>query len=74
MKHGASRETDAPGESPVIIIEEGSVGVVATQSLTLEEGVRLDDGNRLKPITVAYETYGELNATADNVILIELPG
>jgi homoserine O-acetyltransferase len=71
MKQGASRETDAPGESPVVIIEEGSVGVVATQSLTLEEGVWLDGGNRLKPITVAYETYGELSATADNVILIE---
>src|SRR5262249_31732408 len=56
---------------PVVIIEEGSVGVVATQSLTLEEGARLDGGTLLKPITVAYETYGELNAKADNVILIE---
>jgi homoserine O-acetyltransferase len=71
MKHRASREADAPGESPVVIIEEGSVGIVATRSLTLEEGIRLDGGNRLKPITVAYETYGELNTTADNVILIE---
>src|SRR5262245_11311863 len=65
-----SRE-DAPGESPVVIIEEGSVGIAVTQSLTLEEGVALDGGSRLKPVTIAYETYGELNATADNVILIE---
>ena len=71
MKPGASREADAPGESPVVIIEEGSVGIVGTRSLTLEEGIPLDAGSRLKPITVAYETYGELNETADNVILIE---
>jgi len=71
MKTGASREADAPGESPVVIIEEGSVGIVAARSLTLEEGIRLDDGGRLKPVTVAYETYGELNAAADNAILVE---
>ena len=35
MMPGASRE-DAPGEEPVVIVEEGSVGIVATQSLTLD--------------------------------------
>ncbi len=71
MKPGASREADAPGEEPVVIVKEGSVGIVATRSLTLDDGIQLDAGPRLAPITVAYETYGELNAAADNVILVE---
>jgi homoserine O-acetyltransferase/O-succinyltransferase len=66
-----NREADAPGEAPVVIVEEGSVGVVAKRSLTFDEGLPLDDGGHLRPITVAYETYGELNAAADNVILVE---
>ena len=70
MTLGPSRE-DVPGEEPVIIVEEGSVGIVATQSLTLDDGIRLDGGAHLRPIRVAYETYGELNAAADNVILVE---
>jgi homoserine O-acetyltransferase/O-succinyltransferase len=66
-----SREAEAPGEAPVVIVEEGSVGVVATRSLTLDDGLPLDEGGHLRPITVAYETYGELNAAADNAILVE---
>ena len=66
-----SREADEPGEAPVVIIEEGSVGIVATRSLTFDDGLPLDEGGRLRPITVAYETYGELNAAADNAILVE---
>jgi homoserine O-acetyltransferase len=66
-----SREADAPGEAPVVIVEEGSVGVVATRSLTLDQGLPLDEGVHLQPITVAYETYGELNEAADNAILVE---
>ncbi len=66
-----SREADAPGEEPVVIVEEGSVGIVATQSLTVDGGVQLDGGTRLAPITVAYETYGKLNRAADNAILVE---
>jgi homoserine O-acetyltransferase len=66
-----SREADAPGEEPVVIVEEGSVGIVATRSLVLDDGVSLDGGPRLAPIGVAYETYGELNAAADNAILVE---
>jgi len=65
------READAPGESPVVVVEEGSVGFVATRSLTLDDPLPLDGGGGLAPVTVAYETYGELNATADNVILVE---
>ena len=70
MTLGPSRE-DVPGESPVVVVEEGSVGVVPTRSLTFDDGLPLDGGGHLRPITVAYETYGELNAAADNAILVE---
>ncbi len=62
---------DAPGESPVVVIEEGSVGVVEKKSLTLDAPVPLECGRSLAPVTVAYETYGELNAAGDNAILVE---
>lgn len=51
----------------------GSVGLVATQTVTLfdqGEPLQLDSGATLKPISVAYETYGKLDADAGNVILI----
>ena len=62
------------GESPVVIIDEGSVGLVETKYFTFAEeqdAFRLENGLALGPVTVAYETYGELNENADNVILIE---
>src|SRR5829696_7147821 len=48
----------------------GSVGSVETQYLDLPEPVRLDCGRPLHPIRVAYETYGTLSPTRDNVILV----
>jgi len=48
----------------------GSVGSVETQYLHLPEPVRLDCGRDLHPIRVAYETYGTLSPTRDNVILV----
>ncbi|MEA2624371.1 MAG: homoserine O-acetyltransferase/O-succinyltransferase [Candidatus Binatota bacterium] len=65
------RTDDAPGESPVVVVEEGSVGIVATESITLPETLVLDGGGRLGPVTVAYETYGELDDRGENAILIE---
>ena len=62
------------GESPVVIIDEGSVGIVKTKYFTFAQGpdaFRLENGLTLGPVTVAYETYGELNENADNVIVIE---
>ena len=49
-----------------------SVGVVATRLLTLDPArpLRLESGVAFSPVTVAYETYGELNAAHDNAILI----
>ncbi|MFH0964194.1 MAG: homoserine O-acetyltransferase [Planctomycetota bacterium] len=52
----------------------GSVGIVQTQYFTFAEGdaFPLDCGKALPgPITVAYETYGELSKERDNAVLIE---
>lgn len=45
------------------------IGLVTTQYYTFE-GLTLESGVRLGPVTVAYETYGELSPCRDNVILI----
>jgi homoserine O-acetyltransferase len=65
------RNDDAPGESPVVVVEEGSVGVVEPRSIVLERPLRLEGGGELGPLTVAYETYGELAPAGDNAILVE---
>jgi homoserine O-acetyltransferase/O-succinyltransferase len=48
----------------------GSVGTVETQYLDLPKPVRLDCGRDLHPVRVAYETYGTLSPSRDNVILV----
>jgi homoserine O-acetyltransferase len=48
----------------------GSVGVVETQYVELPEPFELECGAVLKRVRIAYETYGSLSATRDNVILI----
>jgi len=48
----------------------GSVGSVETRYLDLSQPVRLDQGGELRPIRVAYETYGTLAPGRDNVILV----
>ena len=48
-----------------------SVGLVAEQSITFDNGIRLDSGRILAPITLVYETYGTLNADGSNAILVE---
>ena len=50
-----------------------SVGQVKTQTLALDlppEGLVLDGKGLLRELTVAYETYGELNEARSNVIFI----
>jgi len=47
-----------------------SVGLVERRSMTWLEPLLLDSGAKLAPITLAYETYGELNAARDNAILL----
>src|SRR5689334_20173146 len=48
----------------------GSVGTVETRFLDLPEPVPLDCGVVLPAVRVAYETYGQLSAARDNVILV----
>ncbi len=50
-----------------------SLGVVETQYLTFADGdepLKLESGETLGPVTIAYETYGKLNAKRSNAILI----
>ena len=49
----------------------GEVGLVEPQSARLcEEGLELDRGVRLGPLTLTYETYGTLNEERNNAILV----
>jgi len=53
--------------------DEHSVGVVQTESVSLCEPpnvLRVEDGTTLGPVTVAYETYGELSPQKDNAIFV----
>ncbi|MDC1287457.1 homoserine O-acetyltransferase [Gammaproteobacteria bacterium] len=51
-----------------------SFTTAATQSITLglpsSEGFKMWRGGRLAEVTLAYETWGELSASADNAIII----
>ena len=50
----------------------GSVGLVQHQQLTFaeDEPFQLDSGASLGPLSLTYETYGQLNADRTNAILI----
>src|SRR6187200_951497 len=48
----------------------GSVGTVETSYLDLTKPLQLDCGRDLHPVRVAYETYGTLSPSRDNVILV----
>jgi len=53
--------------------DERSVGVVETEFVTLFEPpnkLRLAGGSQLGPVTVAYETYGQLSAERDNAVFV----
>ncbi len=53
--------------------DKNSVGIVETQTIRVveaDEPLRLECGKTLGPIDVAYETYGRLNETRDNAVLI----
>lgn len=53
--------------------EKNSVGIVKPQYLTFAEPpneMLLENGTKLGPITICYETYGELSSKKDNAILL----
>ena len=55
-------------------MKEKSVGIVRTDYFTFAEHpneLKLSSGKRLGPITLAYETYGSLNESKTNAILVE---
>ena len=49
---------------------ENNVGIVQTKYYTIDEPIKFESGVEFSPITVAYETYGNLNENKDNVILV----
>jgi homoserine O-acetyltransferase/O-succinyltransferase len=51
-------------------VAPGSVGTIETQFVNLRQPLELDCGQTLHPIRVAYETYGTLSPSRDNVILV----
>jgi homoserine O-acetyltransferase len=52
-----------------IDLYEGGVGVVETRYFTIDD-MTLESGERLGPVTLAYETYGELNENKSNAVLV----
>ena len=49
---------------------KAGVGIVETQYATVTEELELESGERLGPVTLAYETYGSLNHDRSNAVLI----
>ncbi len=48
---------------------EGNVGVIQTKHFTFES-LTLESGEKFGPVTLVYETYGELNKEKNNAILV----
>lgn len=48
---------------------DNSIGVVKTEFAHFDHEMRLESGRYLGPLTLAYETYGQLNPDRSNVIL-----
>lgn len=54
-------------------IEKGSAGIVETKYFTFgdpPDELKLSNGEKLGPVTIAYETYGSLNSKKNNAILL----
>jgi homoserine O-acetyltransferase len=57
-------------KAPMTTITENIVESKLVQLFSETDPLQMDCGERLSPVTVAYETYGELNAAGDNAILV----
>jgi homoserine O-acetyltransferase len=51
-------------------IKEGSIGIVEPKSLFFDQPFALACGKNLEQYELIYETYGTLNAKADNAVLV----
>ena len=60
----------SPRTEQVVEPAVGGIGAVETQYLDLPDPLRLDCGQDLYPLRVAYETYGTLSPERDNVVLV----
>lgn len=72
LQNAVSGYTDGP-MNETQDSSDNSVGLVETQIARIVEAdqpLELECGKTLGPIDVAYETYGQLNETRDNAILI----
>ncbi|MCK4501403.1 MAG: homoserine O-acetyltransferase [Desulfuromonadales bacterium] len=49
---------------------DNGIGIVTTKYAKFDVELRLESGRLLGPLTLAYETYGELNQDGSNVILV----
>ncbi|MDD3014495.1 MAG: homoserine O-acetyltransferase [Candidatus Gastranaerophilales bacterium] len=47
-----------------------SVGIVETKYYIYPDKIKLESGIEFGPVTIAYETYGQLNKEANNAILL----
>jgi homoserine O-acetyltransferase/O-succinyltransferase len=54
----------------VVVGAPGSAGSFRTQYVELPEPLPLDGGRSLEQVRIAYEAYGRLSPTRDNVILV----
>lgn len=61
---------DSVKHSDTATVHSGSVGVVHTQFMQFNEPLALASGHTLNAYELAIETYGTLNATASNAVLI----
>ena len=52
------------------VIPTDSVGLVEPRKIRIQRELPLDCGRKLPEFTIAYETYGELNADKTNAILV----
>jgi homoserine O-acetyltransferase/O-succinyltransferase len=51
-------------------LQVGSVDIVKTEHVSFNTELQLESGRLLGPITLAYETYGQLNRDKSNAILV----
>ncbi len=63
-------EVQAPAQEPTPRPHAGDVGIVAPRDYVHPAPFTFRSGQTLPGFTLRYETYGELNATRDNAVLV----